>query len=147
MPPPLPDLSVPVPASRFRSIVQAVDARVPAGFPSAAEDHMVRRCDLMDLLGTHPHSTFFLRVRGHSMTGAGIHDNDIIAVDRALTPRHGHIVVALVDNEFTCKKLHLHGGQVHLVAAHPAYPDIRPAEGQTLEVWGVVTASLTLLPH
>lgn len=140
-------LSVPVPASRFRSMVQAVDARVPAGFPSAAEDHMVRRCDLVDLLGSHPQSTFFMRVQGHSMTGAGIHDNDIIAVDRALEPRHNSIVVAIVDNEFTCKKLFLKGGRTYLAAANPDYPDIHPREGQTLEVWGVVTAALTLFQH
>lgn len=54
------------------------------------------------------------------------------------------IVVANVDNEFTCKTLFLRNGRVRLVAANPAYPDIRPKEGQTIEVWGVVTAALTL---
>lgn len=146
MRPILPDLSAPVPSSLAGATLQMLDARVPAGFPSAAEDHMVRRCDLMDLLGAHPQSTFFMRVRGNSMTGAGIHDNDIISVDRALEPRHGSIVVAIVDSEFTCKRLSLRGGRAHLVAAHPAYPDIHPGEGQALEVWGVVTAALTLFP-
>lgn len=141
------DFSTPVPASLARTALQVLDARIPAGFPSAAEDHMVRRCDLMDLLGNHPQSTFFMRVRGHSMMGVGIHDNDIIAVDRALEPRHGSIVVAVVDNEFTCKKLCLRGDRAYLEAAHPAYPEIHPGDGQTLEVWGVVTAALTLFPH
>lgn len=141
------DFSTPVPASLVRTALQVLDARIPAGFPSAAEDHMVRRCDLMDLLGNHPQSTFFMRVRGHSMMGVGIHDNDIIAVDRALESRHGSIVVAVVDNEFTCKKLCLRGDRAYLEAAHPAYPEIHPGDGQTLEVWGVVTAALTLFPH
>ena len=117
---------------------------VPAGFPSPAEDHLVRRCDLVDLLSTHPQATYFMRVRGDSMTGVGIHDNDIVAVNRALQPKHGSIVVANVDNEFTCTTLCLRNGRVRLVAANPAYPDIRPKEGQTIEVWGVVTAALTL---
>ena len=136
-----PDLSR-LPASA--TAIQLLDVRVPAGFPSPADDHMVQRCDLVELLSTHPQATYFLRVRGDSMVGAGIQDQDIVAVDRALTPRHGHIVVALVDNEFTCKTLFQRGGQVRLVAANPAYPDIRLQDGQSLEIWGVVTAALTL---
>ncbi len=136
-----PDLSR-LPASA--TAIQLLDVRVPAGFPSPADDHMVQRCDLVELLSAHPQATYFLRVRGDSMVGAGIQDQDIVAVDRALTPRHGHIVVALVDNEFTCKTLFQRDGQVRLVAANPAYPDIRFQEGQSLEIWGVVTAALTL---
>lgn len=124
--------------------IQWLDMRVPAGFPSPADDHMVQRCDLVELLSSHPQATYFLRVRGDSMVGAGIQDQDIVAVDRAITPRHGHIVVALVDNEFTCKTLFQRDGQVRLVAANPAYPDIRLRDGQSLEIWGVVTAALTL---
>lgn len=124
--------------------IQLLDVRVPAGFPSPADDHMVQRCDLVELLSAHPQATYFLRVRGDSMVGAGIQDQDIVAVDRAITPRHGHIVVALVDNEFTCKTLFQRDGQMRLVAANPAYPDIRLRDGQSLEIWGVVTAALTL---
>ena len=58
--------------------------------------------------------------------------------------RHGHIVVAVVDNEFTCKRLHKRNGQIRLESANQTFPDIRPRDGQTLEIWGVVTASLTL---
>lgn len=124
--------------------IQRLDVCVPAGFPSPADDHMVQRCDLVALLSTHPQATYFLRVRGDSMVGAGIQDQDIVAVDRAITPRHGHTVVARVDNEFTCKTLFQRDGQVRLVAANAAYPDIRLRDGQSLEIWGVVTAALTL---
>ena len=144
MPPVSLDLTRPVAASTLAATINLLDFRMPAGFPSPAEDHLVRRCDLVDLLSTHPQATYFMRVRGDSMIGVGIHDNDIVAVNRALQPKHGSIVVANVDNEFTCKTLFLRNGRVRLVAANPAYPDIRPKEGQTIEVWGVVTAALTL---
>lgn len=138
------DLSRPVLASTVAATINLLDFHMPAGFPSPAEDHMVQRCDLVELLSTHPQATYFMRVRGDSMTGAGIHDNDIVAVNRALEARHNSIVVAVVDNEFTCKRFYQRNGRVRLVAANPVYPDIRPKDGQTLEVWGVVTAALTL---
>jgi DNA polymerase V len=141
---PLPDLSKPVPAGHLPALLGAVDFSVPAGFPSPAEDMTIKRCDLVELLGSHPQATFYMRVSGHSMVDAGIHDQDIIVIDRAIEPRHGHIVVAVVDNEFTCKRLHKRNGRVRLESANQTFPDIRPRDGQMLEVWGVVTASLTL---
>ena len=138
------DLSRPVAASTLAATINLLDFHMPAGFPSPAEDHLVQRCDLIDLLSTHPQATYFMRARGDSMIGVGIHDNDIVAVNRALEAKHGSIVVANVDNEFTCKTLFQRNGRVRPVAANPAYPDIRPRKGQTIEVWGVVTAALTL---
>lgn len=138
------DLSRPVPAAQLPALLAMLDVTVPAGFPSPAEDVAVKRCDLIELLGAHPQATFFMRVAGHSMVDAGIHDQDIIAIDRAVEPRHGHIVVAVVDNEFTCKRLHKRNGRVRLEAANQTFPDIRPRDGQTLEIWGVVIGSLTL---
>jgi DNA polymerase V len=138
------DLSRPVPAGQLPVLLGALDYAVPAGFPSPAEDVAVKRCDLIELLGGHHQSTFYMRVAGHSMVDACIHDQDIIVIDRAIEPRHGHIVVAVVDNEFTCKRLHKRNGRVRLESANQTFPDIRPREGQTLEIWGVVTAALTL---
>jgi DNA polymerase V len=138
------DLTRPVPASQLPALLAMLDFAVPAGFPSPAEDVAVKRCDLIELLGAHPQATFYMRVAGQSMVNAGIRDGDILAVDRAITPRHGHIVVAVVDNEFTCKRLHKQHGHVRLESANETYPDIRPREGQTLEIWGVVIGSLTL---
>jgi DNA polymerase V len=122
--------------------VQRLDNRVAAGFPSPAEDLGGQRVDLTRELVTHPQATFLLRARGHSMTGAGILDGDILVVNRALVPRHQHVVVAVVDGEFTVKTLWQREGRVKLLPANPAYPEIAPAEGQTLEVWGVVTAAI-----
>jgi len=126
--------------------VRLLVARVCAGFPSPAEDLGARRIDLTQVLVTHPQATFLLRAQGHSMVEAGIFDGDILVVDRALTPRHNHVVVAVVDGDFTVKRLHSQGGRIRLRAANPTFPDIIPRDGKLLEVWGVVTASITQFP-
>ena len=115
---------------------------VRAGFPSPAEDFQVERLDLTTILVSHPQATFFLRLRGDSMRDAGLFDGDLLVVNRALKPAHQDIVIAVVDGEFTCKTLWLKFGRMKLVAANPTYPEIVPKEGQTIEVWGVVTASI-----
>ena len=72
------------------------------------------------------------------MLGAGIHDNDLLVVDRALTARHGSIVIAVIDGEFTVKRLEKRGARVRLRAEHPDYAPIDFQDGQELHVWGVV---------
>jgi DNA polymerase V len=91
---------------------------VSAGSPSQAEDHAVKRIDLMTQLIKHPAATYLLRVRGESMKDAGIFDKNVILVDRAITPRSGHIVVVVVDREFVCKTLWLRAGRIKLKAAN-----------------------------
>ena len=118
-------------------------AHVQAGFPSPADDFAVKRIDLNDILITHPQATYLLRVAGDSMRDAGILDGDTIVCNRALRARHGNVVVATVDGEFTCKYLHQRAGRVKLRAANPTFPEIVPREGQTIEVFGVVTAAIT----
>ena len=117
-------------------------SKIAAGFPSPADDYVERRLDLNQHCIHHPEATFFLRVSGHSMTGAGIHDNDILVVDRSLKPVHGKIVVAILDGEFTVKRLSREGGAgVHLslTPENSDYPRIELREGQELEIWGVAT--------
>ena len=118
------------------------DGHVRAGFPSPADDFAVNRLDLAQILIKHPQATYLLRVAGHSMREAGIDDGDMLVVDRAVKPQHGHIVVAVVDGDFTIKYLHQRAGRVRLKAANPTYPDIEPKEGQTVEVWGVVRSCI-----
>ena len=115
-------------------------ATVRAGFPSPAADFGETRIDLVAELIAHPQATYLLRVRGLSMVDAGLGDNDIIVVDRALKPSSGNIVVAVVDGDFTVKYLQMRAGRIKLKAANPTFPDIVPKDGQTVEVWGVVTA-------
>ena len=119
---------------------------VRAGFPSPAEDFAVERLDIAKLLIKHPQATYFWRVRGYSMQGAGIDDGDLICVDKALRPRHGSIVLAIVDNECTVKRLYQRAGRMKLRAENPTFADIVPRDGQTIEVWGVVTGCVKLFP-
>jgi DNA polymerase V len=116
-----------------------VVAPVPAGFPSPADDYIDTAIDLNEHLIQHPSATFFVRAQGHSMTGAGIHDGDTLIVDRALTARDGDIIVALVNGEFTVKRLRARQGGVSLIAEHPNFRPIEIGEGADFEVWGVVT--------
>lgn len=118
------------------------EAPVRAGFPSPAEDFAVNRLDLTQILVTHPQATFLLRVAGTSMRDAGIDEGDTLVVDRAIKPQHGHVVVAVVDGEFTVKYLHQRAGRLRLKAANPTFPDIIPKDGQTIEVWGVVSSCI-----
>ena len=78
---------------------------------------------------------------------AGIFDGDILVVNRTILPRHRHIVVAVVDGDFTVKRLYKLGGRVKLQAANPTFPDIAPKDDQLLEVWGVVTATIKQFPR
>lgn len=125
--------------------VSRIPHTVPAGFPSPADDHAIERIDLNAVLIRHPQATFLMRVSGASMREAGIDDGDVVLVDRAITPVHGHIVVAVIDGEFTVKRLWRRGEQLRLKAANPTYPDIVPRPDQTIEVWGVVTSAIKQL--
>lgn len=80
------------------------------------------------------------------MRDAGISDGDVLVVDKAIQPKNGHVVVAVLDGEFVCKTLQLRAGRMKLRAANPTYPDITPREGQTVEIWGVVTSSIKTMP-
>lgn len=120
-----------------------VPGTVRAGFPSPADDFSVKRHDLNELLITHPTATFFWKVRGTSMQGAGIADDDILVVNRALVARHGDIVVAEVDGGFTVKYLFHRNGRLKLRAADPTFPDlVFERDGQQLAVIGVVTCAI-----
>jgi DNA polymerase V len=112
-------------------------AAVAAGFPSPADDYIESRIDLNDVLIRHPSSTFFLRVSGESMRDAGILDGDLLVVDRAIEPRAGRVVVAVLDGAFTLKYLNRHKGRWRLEAAHPDYPPLELAEGDDARIWGV----------
>lgn len=114
-------------------------ARVPAGFPSPADDDVEGRLDLNQHLIPHPAATFFVRASGDSMLGAGIHPGDLLVVDRALEPAHGKVVIAVVNGELTVKRLEVRDGRVRLLAENHRYPPIELAQGMELQIWGVVT--------
>ena len=129
----------PVPSPESRPVPLFAHA-VRAGFPSPADDYVSDTLDLNDHLIPHRESTFFVRAKGHSMTGAGIQDNDLLIVDRSLNPVHRAIVIAVIDGEFTVKRLYKRAGKIRLLAENPDFAPIELQEGQQLEVWGVVTS-------
>ena len=141
-----------------------VAGSVVAGFPSPAEQYLEPPLDLNELLVKRPAATFFVRVEGDSMIGAGIHDKDLLVVDRSLAPANGDIIIAAVDGEFTVKTLRVlgnrergignggkrgdgelgigNGGGVRYVLepANPNYPSIEIKKGNQLDCFGVVTS-------
>lgn len=107
------------------------------GFPSPAQDYVEQTIDLNQHCVSHPAATFYVRASGHSMIGEGINDGDMLIIDRAITARHGDIVLASLDGEFTVKIL-----QTDPMALLPANPNFSPIilqEGQELDIFGVVT--------
>ena len=119
---------------------------VQAGFASPAEDHATKRIDVLEHIVRHPQATFQFKVRGESMRDAGIFDGDMLIVDKAVRPKSGHVVLAVLDNEFTVKTYWERAGRVKLKAANPTFPDIVPKDGQILEVFGVVVACFKIFP-
>lgn len=113
---------------------------VSAGFPSPADDYIDQKLDLNDLLIKNPSSTFFVRVAGDSMTGAGINHDDILIVDRSLEPVSGKIIIAVINGELTVKRLMTDSVSCRLVAENPAYEPLEIDEQMSFETWGVVTS-------
>ncbi|MBI5559428.1 MAG: translesion error-prone DNA polymerase V autoproteolytic subunit [Deltaproteobacteria bacterium] len=115
---------------------------VSAGFPSPADDYIDRELDLNEYLIANPAATFFVRVDGDSMIGAGIHHDDILIVDRSLEPVSGKIVIAILDGELTVKRLMKTGDSCCLESENPLYPATEIKKEMELEIWGVVTSAI-----
>jgi DNA polymerase V len=122
-----------------RVLIPLFTETIAAGFPSPAEDYVEMMLDLNELCIQHPVSTFFVRARGQSMTGAGIQPGDLLVVDKSLEAHNDSIVVAVLDGEFTLKRLQVTAGNQYFLL--PDNPDFRPIEikeGMEFEIWGVV---------
>lgn len=129
---------LPLGDSSTATLPEAAEA-VQAGFPSPAQDYWSGDIDLGEHLIRDRTSTFIVRAVGGSMERAGIFDGDRLIVDRAVTPQHGHIIIAILDGELTVKRLQLDRGRIVLHAENPAYPDIEIPELSEMTTWGVVT--------
>ncbi len=114
------------------------DSKISAGFPSPAEDYIELKLDLNEHLIKHPTSTFFVRVTGHSMKEAGIHDGDMLIVDRALDPKNNDIAVCVIDGEFTVKRIRKIRNEILLVPANADYQTIKVSERNEFQIWGIV---------
>ncbi|MGY0793225.1 LexA family protein [Azospirillum argentinense] len=139
-------MQAPEPVVMRSCLIVSVEAAVPAGFPSPAADYVEGRIDLAEVLVPHPSASFTLRVSGHSMVRAGIHDGDLAIVDRSLTARHDDVIVAVLDGELTCKRLLKRGARVWLVpdSDDTAYRPVEVTDRPDFEIWGVITSTIRL---
>lgn len=112
---------------------------VSAGFPSPAADFMENNIDLNKELSENPLATFYIKVKGNSMMDAGIHDKDVLVVDRSLEPQNNKIAVCFIDGEFTVKRIQLEKDCLYLLPENANYTPIKVTEENQLIIWGIVT--------
>jgi DNA polymerase V len=115
------------------------DTGISAGFPSPAEDFKEQRLSLDRELVKNKEATFFARVSGQSMIGAGLDDNDLLVIDRSLEPENNKIAVCFLDGEFTVKRLKVKNNDVWLQPENPNYPIIKITPENSFVIWGIVT--------
>jgi len=133
---------MPIPAPKPKRAITKpplAESAVVAGFPSPAEQYSENPLDLNDYMVRNAPATFYVRVSGESMSGAGIFDGDILVVDKSISAMDGDIVIASVDGEFTVKQLRKRGGLVTLEPSNPKFKPIVFTHEMELVVWGVVT--------
>ena len=119
--------------------IPLMNSAVAAGFPSPAEDHLDLPIDLNKYLEKNPAATFYVRVDGDSMDEADIHQGDILIVDRSESYGTGSVVLAVLNGEFTVKKLIKKGNELYLESSNSAYAPIKIEIETDFKVWGVVT--------
>jgi DNA polymerase V len=117
-----------------------VDVGISAGFPSPADDFKQQRISLDKELIKNKEATFFARVSGQSMIGAGLDDNDLLVVDKSLEPEHNKIAVCFIDGEFTVKRLKVEADGIWLQPENPDYEPIKVTEENNFVIWGIVTS-------
>ncbi|MBE2245750.1 MAG: translesion error-prone DNA polymerase V autoproteolytic subunit [Candidatus Competibacteraceae bacterium] len=110
-----------------------------AGFPSPALDFTDNSIDLNNLLIAHPSATYFGRVQGNSMKNAGIHDGDLLIIDKSIAPENGKIAVCYLNGEFTIKRIQINASGLWLMPENEQYKPIKIEEDMQLTIWGVVT--------
>ena len=111
---------------------------ITAGFPSPADDHLDKSIDLNSEIIKDKDATFFGRVEGDSMTGAGIEHGDLLVIDKSLEPKNGKIAVCFIDGDFTVKRIKVEGQVVWLIAENEKYKPIRVTKDNDLLIWGIV---------
>ena len=115
---------------------------VSAGFPSPAEDHMDITLDLNEYLIKHPAATFYIYAKGDSMRDAGIYDGDVMIVDRSLNPGSKDVVIAVINGEFTVKRIYKNNNKTYLNPENKDYKSTLITEDMDFQIWGVVTHAI-----
>ncbi|MFT4576053.1 MAG: DNA polymerase V [Polaribacter sp.] len=122
-----------------------IDTGISAGFPSPADDFRETRISLDEELIQNKEATFFAKVSGQSMIGAGLDDNDLLVIDRSIEPANNKIAVCFLDGEFTVKRLRVENDEVWLQPENPDYPIIKITEENDFVIWGIVTSVIKKL--
>ena len=115
-----------------------VEQGISAGFPSPADDFKEIRISLDKELVKNQESTFYARVSGDSMLGAGIDDGDLLVIDKSLSPENGKIAVCFIDGDFTVKRIIKEKGKLYLKAENKKYKSIELSGESELIIWGIV---------
>ncbi|WP_299113845.1 LexA family transcriptional regulator [uncultured Winogradskyella sp.] len=128
-----------IPESKEDAGANFFDTGISAGFPSPADDFKEQRLSLDEELVKNKEATFYARVSGQSMIGAGLDDNDLLVIDRSLEPENNKIAVCFLDGEFTVKRLRVSKDEVWLQPENPDYPIIKITSDNNFVIWGIVT--------
>ena len=120
-------------------LIPLTNNNISAGFPSPADDFKEIRISLDKEIIKNEEATFYARVDGESMQGAGLNDGDLIVIDRSEEPKNGSIAVCFLDGEFTVKRLKLKNKEIYLMPENSKYSPIKIGEGKELSIWGIVT--------
>ncbi|OXE99038.1 peptidase S24 [Flavobacterium johnsoniae UW101] len=118
------------------------DVGISAGFPSPADDFIELSIDLNKELIKHKYTTYFARVKGYSMKNAGIHDGDLLIIDKSLEPQNNKIAVCQIDGEFTVKRIKIEKDIIWLIAENEDYKPIKVTPENNFVIWGIVTHSI-----
>lgn len=116
--------------------------KIPAGFPSPAADHIEKHLSLDELFNVRAPHIYLAKIQGDSMQGAGIYDGDLVIVDRSQEAVHGEIVIAALNGDPICKRLHRQGREIILLSENKSYPSRYVLEQDELMIWGVVRYSV-----
>lgn len=119
-----------------------VDVGISAGFPSPADDFIELSIDLNKTLIKNKDTTFFAKVKGHSMKNAGINDGDLLVIDRSLAAQNNKIAVCQIDGEFTVKRVKIEENVIWLIAENEDYKPIKVTEENDFIIWGIVVHSI-----
>lgn len=133
-------ISLYTPARHSKVVIPLAQQGISAGFPSPADDFLDLSIDLNKELVKHPYATFYGRVSGDSMTGAGLDDGDLLVIDKSLEPRDGKIAVCFIDGEFTVKRIKLEADAVWLMPENAKYTPIKVTQDNEFVIWGIVTS-------
>lgn len=122
-----------------RKMLHLVQEGISAGFPSPADDFKELRISIDQEVVKNEEATFYARVSGQSMQGAGLDDGDLLVIDRSQEPENNAIAVCFIDGEFTVKRLKVEKDCIYLMPENPRYQPIKVTEENQLKIWGVVT--------